>query len=46
MLIGGGALLIGGVIYLVVPDEPQNPKVSIAPWVAPGSAGLFLQGVY
>lgn len=46
MLIAGGALLIGGVIYLVVPDEPQNPKVSIAPWVAPGSAGLLLQGVY
>jgi hypothetical protein len=46
MLIAGGALLIGGVIYLVLPDEPQNPKVSIAPWVAPGSAGLLLQGVY
>ncbi len=46
MLIAGGALLIGGVIYLVIPNEPDAPTVSIAPWVAPGSAGLLMQGVY
>ena len=46
MLIAGGALLIGGVIYLVLPDEKAGPTVGLIPWVGHDGAGLVLQGAY
>lgn len=42
----GGALLIGGVIYLVVPDGAASKEsgVSFVPWVTPQGGGFVLQG--
>lgn len=44
----GGALLIGGVLYLVIPDgsDAEQQSVSVVPWAGPQGAGFVLQGEF
>jgi hypothetical protein len=46
VLVGvGGAMLIGGIIYLVIPDA-EPAKAALVPWATPDGAGLVVQGAF